>query len=96
MENVNNNKVDFDSIKNLVIRLKASNPFGTPEIKSGKLFYDMLYDANKDVLVNVVPFREAVENPELFGIKVILDETLPADVARIGNDFFKLNNTQNK
>lgn len=83
-------KVDFDSIKSLVIKLKASNPFGAPEIKSGKLFYDMLYDANKDVLVDGVPFRETITNPELFGIKVILDETLPVDTARIGNDFFKL------
>jgi len=89
-------KIDFDTIKNLIDEMAKNKPIETPEFKCGSIFKQALIDNCKDVLVKGVPFASEVVNPTLFGMKVVLDEMLPANVARIGNTFIRLENSQSK
>ena len=83
-------KLDFDTIKAVLEVFSKNKPPEVPELKCGKLFEKALIDRCSDVLIKDVPFATAVINPYLFGIPVILDETLPANYAKIGNTFLKL------
>lgn len=86
----NNNKLDFETIKAVFEEISKNKPLEMPEFKCGKVFEKALFDSCSEVVIKDVPFATAIVDPTLFGMKVVLDETLPANVARIGNRFIQL------
>lgn len=86
----NNSKLDFNTIKAVFEEFSKNKPPEVPELKCGKLFEKALFDSCSEVTIKDVPFSTAVVNPTLFGMKVVLDETLPSNMARIGNTFIQL------
>lgn len=83
-------KLDLDTIRSVFSEIMDNKPQELPEIKCGKIFKQALVDNCKDVLVKDIPFASGVINPTIFGMKVVVDETLPDNVARIGDVFINL------
>ncbi len=76
----------FYELRNLSIK---SNELKQRPIKCGQLFYNKILDCYKEPKTNQIV--DTTNYFQLFGIEVILDKTMPENMANINGIFYTLN-----